>query len=409
MRNIGRNTEHASTASRRDAILVKKNYTLYRETEIISDNTKTGPNGEDAGEMVINVGPQHPATHGVLHLVITLQGETIKKMEPHLGYIHRSIEKMCESLSYRQFIYVTSRMDYLSAHINNHACAMCVEKGLQIEIPPRAQVIRVLMGELTRVASHELWWGALAMDVGAFTPFFYAFRERETINDIMEETCGARLTMNYMVPGGVMYDLHPNFQQRVKDFIKLFKSKIDEYDDLVTGNIIFQNRTKGIGVISKEDAISFGCTGPVGRGSGVHCDIRKLYPYEVYDKVQFEEIIETAGDSFARYLVRIKEMRQSIHIIEQLIDNIPEGDFQAKTKAVLKLPKGEFYSRVETARGELGVYIVSEGGTTPYRIKFRSPGFSNLSALEHMVRGSKIGDLMATMGTLDLVIPDIDR
>jgi NADH-quinone oxidoreductase subunit D/NADH-quinone oxidoreductase subunit C/D len=382
---------------------------LYRETEIISDSTKTGLNGEDAGELVINVGPQHPATHGVLHLVITLQGETIKKIEPHLGYIHRSIEKMCESLSYRQFIYVTSRMDYLSAHMNNHACAMCVEKGLQIEIPPRAQVIRVLMGELTRIASHELWWGALAMDVGAFTPFFYAFRERETINDIMEETCGARLTMNYMVPGGVMYDLHSNFQQRVKDFIKLFKSKIDEYDDLVTGNIIFQNRTKGVGVLSKEDAISFGCTGPVGRGSGVHCDIRKLYPYEVYDKVQFEEIIETAGDSYARYLVRVKEMRQSIHIVEQLIDNIPEGDFQAKTKAVLKLPKGEFYSRVETARGELGVYIVSEGGTTPYRIKFRSPGFSNLSALDHMARGSKIGDLMATMGTLDLVIPDIDR
>jgi len=382
---------------------------LYRETEIIKDTTKAGLNGEDAGELVINIGPQHPATHGVLHLVITLQSETIKKVEPHLGYIHRSIEKMCESLSYRQFIYVTSRMDYLSAHMNNHACAMCVEKGLQIEIPSRAQVIRVLISELTRIASHELWWGAMAMDLGAFTPFFYAFREREIINDIMEETCGARLTMNYVVPGGVMYDLHPNFQQHVKDFIKLFKSKIDEYDDLVTGNIIFQNRTKGIGVISKEDAISFGCTGPVGRGSGVHCDIRKLYPYEVYDKVQFEEIIETAGDSFARYLVRVKEMRQSISIIEQLIDNIPDGDFQAKTKAVLKLPKGEFYSRVETARGELGVYIVSEGGTTPYRIKFRSPGFSNLSALDHMVRGSKIGDLMATMGTLDLVIPDIDR
>ncbi|MDQ3844843.1 MAG: NADH-quinone oxidoreductase subunit D, partial [Bacteroidota bacterium] len=355
------------------------------------------------------VGPQHPATHGVLHLVITLNGETIKKIEPHLGYIHRSIEKMCESLSYRQFIYVTSRMDYLSAHINNHACALCVEKGMQIEVPPRAQVIRVLMDELTRIASHELWWGAMAMDLGAFTPFFYAFRERETINDIMEETCGARLTMNYMVPGGVMFDLHPNFQKRVKDFIQLFKNKIDEYDDLVTGNIIFQNRMKGVGKLSKEDAISYGCTGPVARGSGVRCDIRKIYPYEVYNKVAFDEILETEGDSFARYMVRIREMHQSIRIIEQLIDNIPEGDFQAKTKAVLKLPKGEFYSRVETARGELGVYIVSEGGTTPYRIKFRSPGFSNLSALDHMVRGSKIGDLMATMGTLDLVIPDIDR
>jgi len=361
------------------------------------------------GDLIINVGPQHPATHGVLHLVITINGETIKKVEPHLGYIHRSIEKMCESLTYRQFIYVTSRMDYLSAHINNHACALCVEKGMQIEVPPRAQVIRILMDELTRIASHELWWGAMAMDLGAFTPFFHAFRERETINDIMEETCGARLTMNYIVPGGVMLDLHPDFQKKVKEFITLYKLKIHEYDQLVTGNIIFQNRMKGVGYLSAEDAISFGCTGPTARGSGVSSDIRKLYPYEIYDKLQFDEILETGCDSFARYMIRIREMDQSVRIIEQLIDNIPEGDFQAKTKAVLKLPKGEFYQRVETARGELGVYIVSEGGTTPYRIKFRSPGFSNLSALDHMARGSKLGDLVAMMGTLDLVIPDIDR
>jgi NADH-quinone oxidoreductase subunit D len=377
---------------------------LYRETEILKDFTTTAE-----GDMVINVGPQHPATHGVLHLVITLNGETIKKVEPHLGFIHRSIEKMCESLTYRQFIYVTSRMDYLSSHINNHACALCVEKGLQVEIPPRAQVIRILMDELTRIASHELWWGAMAMDLGAFTPFFHAFRERESINDIMEETCGARLTMNYMVPGGVMQDIHPNFQKRVKDFLLQYKKKINEYDELVTGNIIFQNRMKGIGYLSPEDAISYGCTGPTARGSGVSSDIRKLYPYEIYDKLEFDEVLETAGDSFARYMIRIREMQQSIRIIEQLIDNIPEGDFQAKTKAVLKLPKGEFYTRVETARGELGVYIVSEGGTTPYRIKFRSPGFSNLSVLDHIARGSKIGDLVAMMGTLDLVIPDIDR
>jgi len=361
------------------------------------------------GDLIINVGPQHPATHGVLHLVITLNGETIKNVEPHLGYIHRSIEKMCESLTYRQFIYVTSRMDYLSAHINNHACAMCVEKGLQLEIPPRAQVIRVLMDELTRIASHELWWGAMAMDLGAFTPFFHAFRERESINDIMEETCGARLTMNYMVPGGVMHDIHPNFQRRVKDFLQLYKSKIHEYDEMVTGNVIFQNRMKGFGIISAEDLIPFGCTGPVARGSGVSSDTRKHYPYEIYDKLEFDEVLETGCDSFARYMVRLREMQQSIRIIEQLIDNIPEGDFQAKTKAVLKLPKGEFYSKAETARGELGVYIVSEGGTTPYRIKFRSPGFSNLSALNHLVKGGKIGDLIAAMGTLDLVIPDIDR
>ncbi|MEN9686132.1 MAG: hypothetical protein RLZZ28_1918 [Bacteroidota bacterium] len=379
---------------------------MYTQTEIIK-----GMAGRESAEdeLVINMGPQHPATHGVLHLVITLNGETIKKIEPHLGYIHRSIEKMCESLNYRQFIYVTSRMDYLSSHINNLGCALNVEKSMQIEVPQRAKLIRTILCELTRIASHELWIGAMAMDLGAFTPFFYAFRERELITDIMEETCGARLTMNYLVPGGVMYDIHPDFQKKVKAFVQQFKQKVTEYEDLVTNNVIFQSRTKGIGILSKEDAISYGCSGPVARASGVSCDIRKLYPYEVYDTVAFDEVLDTAGDSFARYMVRVKEMNQSIRIIEQLIDNIPEGDFQAKTKAVIKPPKGEFYTRVETARGELGVYIVSEGGTTPYRIKFRSPGFSNLSALDHMARGSKIGDLMATMGTLDLVIPDIDR
>jgi NADH-quinone oxidoreductase subunit D len=386
---------------------------MHNQTDILNTAKKVSPFGGDlegaSGDMIINIGPQHPSTHGVLQLVVTLNGETIRKVEPHLGYIHRSIEKMCESLSYRQFIYVTSRMDYLSSHINNHGCALCVEKGMQIELPERAKVIRVLMDELTRIASHELWWGAMAMDLGAFTPFFLAFRERETITDIMEDTCGARLTMNYIVPGGVMADLHPDFQRKVKAFIKLFREKADQYNELVTGNIIFQSRMKNVGILSKEDAISYGCTGPTARGSGVNCDIRKLYPYEIYDKLKFDEVIETGCDSFSRYLVRVKEMYQSISIIEQLIDNIPEGDFQAKTKAVLKLPKGEFYTRVETARGELGVYIVSEGATTPYRIKFRSPGFSNLSALNHMAKGGKIGDLVAMMGTLDLVIPDIDR
>jgi len=376
---------------------------MYSQTDIIREADN------ESGEFVINVGPQHPATHGVLHLVITLNGETIRKVDPHLGYIHRSIEKMCESLTYRQFIYVTSRMDYLSSHINNHACALCVEKGLQVEVPPRARVIRILMDELTRIASHELWLGAMAMDLGAFTPFFHTFREREAINDIMEETCGARLTMNYMVPGGVMQDIHPNFQRKVKTFIDQFKSKIGEIDEIVTGNTIFQQRMKGVGVISMEDAINFGCTGPVARGSGVSSDTRKRYPYEGYEQICFNEVLETDGDSFARYMVRLREMQESVRIIEQLIDNIPEGDFQAKTKAVLKLPKGQFYQRVETARGQFGVFIVSEGGTTPYRIKFRSPGFSNLSILDHIARGSKIGDLVAMMGTLDLVIPDIDR
>jgi len=385
---------------------------MYHINDIVKNNSLIPsliPDA-DANDYIINIGPQHPATHGVLNLLITLNGETIKKVEPHLGFIHRSMEKMCESLTYRQFIYVTSRMDYLSAHINNHACALLVEKAMQIEVPERAQYIRVIMDELTRIASHLLWWGAMAMDMGAFTPYFYAFRERELLTEIMEDTCGARLTMNYMVPGGVMQDPHEKFQHRVtKEFLPLLKSKLHEYEELVTDNIIFQNRVKDVGILSKVDAISYGCSGPTARASGVVCDIRKLYPYDIYDKVEFNEVFETAGDSMARYMVRMKEIKESVSIIEQLIDNIPEGEFQAKTKAVLKLPKGEFYQRVETARGELGIFVVSEGGTTPYRIKFRSPGFSNLSCLDHITRGSKIGDLVASMGTLDLVIPDIDR
>ncbi len=369
--------------------------------------------GEDImteeGEFVINIGPQHPSTHGVLHLKVWLDGEIIKKIQPHLGYIHRSIEKMSESLSYRNFIYATSRMDYLSAHINNQACSLCVEKGLQVEVPPRAQIIRILMAELTRLSSHQLWWGCTGLDLGAVTPFFYAFREREAVLAIMEETCGARLTQNYCVPGGVMYDLHPNFRERGKDVIKQIKSKFNEYDEILSGNVIFEQRTKGVGYLSPEDAVSFGCTGPTARGSGVSCDVRKWFPYDGYEKVQFKEILETGGDCYARYMVRMAEMKQSVYIIEQLIDQIPEGEFQAKTKAVLKLPKGEFYQRVETARGELGVYIVSEGAASPYRIKYRSPNFSNLSALSHMATGAKIGDLVAIMATIDLVIPDVDR
>lgn len=360
-------------------------------------------------EYFINMGPQHPATHGVLRLLLTIDGETIKKVEPDLGYIHRSIEKMCERDSYQQIVHLTDRMDYLSAHINNEAVCLAVENALELDIPERVQVIRTIIDELTRIASHTLWWGVMGMDVGALTTFFYGFRDREMINDIFEETCGARLTMNYNIPGGLMFDIHENFVPRVKAFVEHFKKKIPEYDQLLTGNVIFQRRTQGVGVMSKEDAIAFGTSGPVARGSGVPCDVRKLHPYSAYDRVNFEEAIETGGDSFARYQVRLKEMWQSLSIIEQLIDNIPEGEHKVATKAVIKLPKGEFYQKVETARGELGVYIISDGKKNPYRVKFRSPGFSNLSALNHMAVGGKIGDLVATMATLDLVIPDIDR
>ncbi len=370
---------------------------------------ETIPQTTSTEEFILNVGPQHPSTHGVLRLKVTLDGETITHVEPVLGYIHRSIEKMCEKLSLRQFSYVTSKMDYLSSHMNNQACAMVVEQALQIEVPTRAQAIRILMCELTRIASHELWWGASGLDLGAVSPFFYAFREREMITDIFEETCGTRLTMNYMVPGGVMADIHPTFVAKVKEFIRLFKLRFHEYDELLTGNTILINRLKGVGVLTKEDAISWGCTGPVARASGVSCDIRKWYPYDGYEKLDFKEILDSEGDCMARYRVRMEEMKQSAHIIDQLIDNIPEGDFQAKTKNVLKAPKGDYYTRVETARGEFGIYMVSDGSQTPYRLKFRSPGFSNLSALPHIAVGAKMGDLMAIMAMFDLVIPDIDR
>ncbi len=357
----------------------------------------------------INMGPQHPATHGVLNLLLTIDGEIIKKVEPDLGYIHRSIEKMCERDSYQQIVHLTDRMDYLSSNINNEAVCLAVENALQIEIPERVQVIRTIIGELTRISSHCLWWGVMGMDVGALTTYFYGFRDREMLNDIFEETCGARLTMNYNVPGGLMQDIHPNFIKRVKEFVTHFKTKIPEYDRLLTDNVIFKKRTKGVGILSKEDAISFGVTGPVGRASGFSCDVRKHQPYSALDKISFKECLKTEGDTFARYQVRIMELWESLSIIEQLIDNIPEGEHRISTNAVIKLPKGEFYQRVETARGEFGVYIISTGTKNPYRLKFRSPGFSNLSALNHMAVGGKIGDLVATMATLDLVIPDIDR
>lgn len=360
-------------------------------------------------EFVINVGPQHPSTHGVLRLELWLDGEDIIDSKPHLGYIHRGIEKMSEALGYKQFIYLTSRMDYLSAHMNNQACSLAIEKGLQIEAPARAQVIRVLMAELTRLASHQLWWGALGLDLGAVSPFFYAFREREMILEIFEETCGSRLTMNYIVPGGVVNDLHPDFVKKVKVLIEQLKGNLHEYYQLLTGNVILQARTRGVGKLTAEDAVSLGCTGPVARASGVKCDVRKLHPYDGYDKVEFDEVLNDKGDNFARYWLRIEEMKQSIHIIEQLIDNIPEGSYREKLKGVVKLPAGEYYQRVETARGELGVYLVSDGKKEPYRVRFRTPNFSNLNALRPMLKGAKIGDMVAMMATLDLIIPDIDR
>ena len=360
-------------------------------------------------EYVINMGPQHPSTHGVLRLKVSLKGEIVKNIEPHIGYIHSGIEKMCESITYPQIIHLTDRMDYLSAHINNEAVCLNVEKALEIDIPDRIKVIRTIMSELTRIQSHQLWWASFGMDLGGLTCFFYGLRDREKILDIFEETCGGRMIVSYSCPGGLMYDIHPNLQKRVKDFIKYFRKILPEYDQLLTGNVIFHERSKGIGTLTKEDAISFGVTGPTGRASGFSCDVRKHEPYSAYDRVQFKEILFNEGDTYHRYVARIDEMWESMNIIEQLIDNIPEGPYAVKMKPIIKLPEGEYFQRVETARGELGVFVISDGNKNPYRVKFRSPNFSNLSVLNHIAKGFKIADLVAIGGSLDLIIPDIDR
>ena len=364
---------------------------------------------DEQQEYVINMGPQHPSTHGVLRLVVSLKGEVVKNIEPHIGYIHRGIEKMCESITYPQIIHLTDRMDYLSAHINNEAVCLNVEKALEMDIPDRIKVIRTIMSELTRIQSHQLWWASFGMDLGGLTCFFYGLRDREKILDIFEETCGGRMLVSYNCPGGVMYDIHPNFQKRVKEFIKYFRKILPEYDQLLSGNVIFHERSKGIGKLSLEDAISYGVTGPSGRASGFSCDVRKHEPYSAYERITFKEILHTEGDTFSRYITRIDEMWESMNIIEQLIDNIPEGPFAVKMKPVIKLPEGEYYQRVETARGELGVFIISDGNKNPYRVKFRSPNFVNLSVFNHITKGFKIADLVAIGGSLDLVIPDIDR
>ena len=364
---------------------------------------------DEQKEYVINMGPQHPSTHGVLRLLVTLKGETVTNVEPHLGYIHRGIEKMCESITYQQVIHLTDRMDYLSAHINNEAVCLAVEKALEVEIPDRIKVIRTIMSELTRIQSHQLFWSSFGMDLGGLTCFFYGLRDREKILDIFEETCGGRMLVSYNCPGGLMYDIHPGFQQRVRDFVKYFRKILPEYDQLLTGNIIFHQRTKNIGYLSLEDAISYGVTGPSGRASGFSCDVRKHEPYSAYDRVKFNEVLFNEGDTFHRYFARIEEMKESMNIIEQLIDNIPEGPHAVKMKPVIKLPEGEYFQRVETARGELGVFIVSDGNKNPSRVKFRSPNFVNLGVLNHISKNFKIADLVAIGGSLDLVIPDIDR
>jgi len=363
----------------------------------------------EENDYIINIGPQHPSTHGVMHFRVALDGEIVKKIDVHSGYIHRGVEKLSEKLTYPQILHFTDRLDYLSANINRHGLCICVEKAAEIEIPERAQYIRTIMDELNRIDSHLVAWGTMCMDLGSTTAFIYGMREREDILKIFEKNTGGRLIINYNVIGGVMFDIQPDFQQDVKTFIPVMRKALIEYNRLFTGNVIALGRMKNLGLLSKEDAISYAVTGPAGRASGFSCDLRKHLPYALYDKVQFEEIIREGGDAFDRYLNRLEEIEESLKIIEQLIDNIPEGDYLAKTKAIIKLPEGEYYQRVEAGRGEFGIYIESRGDKTPYRLKFRSPSMAAVSVMPLICKDEKISDFIGIGGSMDYVIPDIDR
>lgn len=384
---------------------VTTSYTLNADGTVTKQENKIF----EEDEYVVNIGPQHPSTHGVLHFRVSLDGERIRKIDPVLGYIHRGVEKISESLTYPQTLALTDRLDYLGAMQNRHALCMCIEQAMGVEVSDRVKVIRTIMDELQRIDSHILFFSCLCQDLGATTAFLYGFRDREKILDIFEETCGGRLILNYNTIGGVMADIHPNFQKRVKEFIPYMRKNIQEYHDIFTGNVIFQNRAKGVGVLTKEQCISFGCTGGTGRAAGWHNDVRKLHPYAAYDRVQFNEVTRTEGDSFARYMIRLDEILESLNIIEQLIDNIPEGNFQEKMKPIIKVPAGTYYSAVEGSRGEFGVLLESKGDKSPYRLHYRSTGLPLVAVMDTACRGNMIADLITIGGTVDYVVPDIDR
>lgn len=384
--------------------------------------------------MVLNMGPQHPSTHGVLRLVLELDGEEIVNVIPDVGYLHRGMEKLAESKGYHRFIPFTDRLDYLSPMANNTALVLAVEKLIGVEVPDRAQYLRVILCELARISSHLLWLGTSALDIGAMSAFLYTFRERETIYDIFEEVCGARFTVSYMRVGGVSVDVPPNFVKLVQDFIDDFARKIDEYESLLTDNKIWRLRTEGIGVISAERAIEYALSGPCLRGSGVDVDLRRDNPYMIYDQLDFDVPLGENGDTFDRYLVRMEEMRQSRRIIQQALDQLPDGPVKVQDNKIsypnrdtikqsmeslihhfllasegVKAPAGEVYSPIEASKGEFGIYVVGDGSAHPKRLRLRSPSFVNLSALPEMSKGHMIADIVAIIGTIDLVLGDCDR
>lgn len=360
-------------------------------------------------QFFLNMGPQHPSTHGVLRVVLEMDGEYVLDLDPVIGYCHRMHEKMGESRPWPSFLPNTSRMDYVCALPYNHGYVALIEKAAGIVPSRRAEFIRVITSELNRISSHLLWLGAYLLDLGAFTPILYSFDDREQILDILEDVTGSRLTYSYHRVGGVYMDIDDKFVERTRAFIKRLRSRFPMYDQLVTGNIIFRKRVEGIGVITRDMALRYGITGPTLRGSDIKYDIRKNSPYSIYNEFDFEVPVGKTGDCLDRYMVRVFEMEQSLRIIEQALDRLPEGPYMSKVPKKVKLPAGSYSSSVETGRGELSYHLVSDGTDIPYRLKVRTPSYCNLSILRELCSGMLLADLVAVIGSLDLVIPEIDR
>ena len=361
-------------------------------------------------EFFINMGPQHPSTHGALRLALRMDGETIVELVPHFGYIHRGMEKQAESMSYLQYIALSDRQDYLTAIQNNLGVVIALEKGMNIGVPEKAEYIRVMLQELGRIASHLVFFACFGGDLGGQTCLLYGFKEREMIHDILEEVTGSRLTTNFFRPGGSRYDVPDTFIPRVKAFLDHMEDTMKDYERFLSKNIIVLERSKGIGILSKEDAIAYGCSGPVLRASGVNFDVRRANPYSIYDSFDFEVPVTYNGDCYDRYTVRIAEIHESMKILRQCVDRFPkEGPWRAKEKPV-RLPVGRYYSEIETAKGLYATYVVAATtGEKPYRIHTRGPSFPHIAALNKMVQGHKISDLVTILATLDPVIPEIDR
>jgi NADH-quinone oxidoreductase subunit D len=365
-------------------------------------------------QMVLNMGPQHPSTHGVLRLELKLDGEIIVEVKPHIGYLHRCFEKHAEAMSYPQIIPYVDRMDYLASMYNEIGYVIGVEKLLGIQVPERVEYIRVIMGELQRIASHLVALGTYGLDIGAFTPFLYCFRDREKILNLFEITCGARLLYNYIWIGGVSHDLHPDFLRLTKEFIDYFRPTITELNNLLSYNKIFIERTANVGILPLDTAINFGITGPMLRASGLKWDLRRDDPYSIYDRFDYDIPIGkgwvgTLGDCWDRYFVRVLEMEESLKIVEQAIAQIPEGDVSSAIPKRIKPPVGQIYQRVENPRGELGYFIISNGTPNPFRVKVRAPSFVNLGIMNELCKGHMVADVVAILGSVDIVLGEIDR